>query len=443
MTDRSGIDKIAVIGAGIMGSGIAAHCAAKGLQVLLLDLASGDGDRSAIAEAAKAAMLEGRAPLLDDADVAGRISTGNFDDDLARIADADLIVEAVVEDLEVKRALIEKLEAVRADGSILTTNTSGIPLRAICEGMPARLRGDIAVTHFFNPVKVMKLVELIPGQETSGAVIGRLDEFLTHRLGKGVVHAKDTVNFIANRIGCFWLLAGLGEADSVLGEALNIERVDAAMSAPVGVPPTGLFGLVDLIGLDVMGLVAANLGEHLSGDDPGRPYLSLPAGIQAMLDAGQLGRKSGGGFYRMTKTDDGGRLRESYDYGARTWRQSEAVALPEAEQTLSGLLFSKSAIGQYAWKVMGGTLCYAADLVPEISDNIAGIDRALRWGFAWKQGPFEMLDGLGPAAVIARLEAEGRAVPAMLEVLRSAGAESFYQNDGTEALDPDGAYHPV
>lgn len=438
MTTKREIGTVAVLGAGTMGSGIAAHCASKGLKVLLLDMPAKEGGRNAIAEAAKARMLEGRAPLLDDPTEAERIETGNFEDDLNRVGEADLIVEAIVEDLTAKRALFEKLEAVRAEGSIVTSNTSGIPLRAISAGLPARLRQDVAITHFFNPVKVMKLVELVPGEDTSAEVVATLDAFLSERLEKGVVHAKDTVNFIANRIGCFWLLAGLAEADG-----LSVEEVDAAMSAPVGVPATGLFGLVDLVGLDVLGLVAANLSENLPADDPGRAYVELPAPVRAMLERGQLGRKTGGGFYRMRQTEDGGRVRETYDAASDAWRPSAAVELPEAERNLAGLLFSESPVGRFAWKVMGGTLLYAAHLVPEISDSIVGVDRAMRWGFAWKQGPFQMLDALGPARVIERVEAEGGAVPRMLRVLREAGAETFYRAGGTEALGPDGGWQAV
>ncbi len=437
------INTVAVMGAGTMGSGIAAHCASKGLDVLLLDMASAEGERNAVAAGAKARMLEGRAPLLDEAAEAARITVGNFEDDMGRVGEVDLVIEAIIEDLGAKRALFEKLEAVRREGSILATNTSGIPLRDIAAGMPERLRRDVAVIHFFNPVKVMRLVELVPGEETSADVLDCLDRFLSGRLEKGVVRAKDTVNFIANRIGCFWMLAGLAEGEAALAKGVDLETMDAAMSAPVGVPATGLFGLVDLIGLDVLGLVASNLAENLPTGDVGRDYVALPADIQAMLDAGQLGRKSGGGFYRMRKTEDGGRLREVYDHPARVWRDGGQPALAEAERDLAGLLFSTSAIGHYAWKVMGGTLLYAAGLVPEISDDIVGIDRAMRWGFAWKQGPFQMLDSLGPAEVAARLEAEGRPPPAMMKVLRDSGSESFYRGDGSEYLGADGVYHRV
>ena len=232
MTTRR-IDKVAVMGAGTMGSGIAALCAANGIEVLLLDLASREGERNAVAAGAKAAMLEGRAPLLEAAADAERIAVGNFDDDMGRLGSVDLIVEAIVEDLGAKRALFEKLEAARRDGSIVTTNTSGIPLRDIVAGLPERLGRDVAVTHFFNPVKVMKLVELVAGEATTGEVVECLESFLRHRLSKGVVRAKDTVNFIANRIGCFWLLAGLAEGEAAIANGVSIETMDAAMSAPV------------------------------------------------------------------------------------------------------------------------------------------------------------------------------------------------------------------
>ena len=269
-----------------------------------------------------------------------------------------------------------------------------------------------------------------------------MQAFLGDGLDKGVVLAKDTVNFIANRIGCFWLLAGLIEGGKA-GGALSIEAIDAGMSAPVGVPPTGLYGLVDLVGLDVLGLVSTNLRENLPANDTGRDYLDLPTGIAQMLERGQVGRKAGGGFYRMRKTDDGGRVKETFDVAAGDWRASDVATLDAEHQSLTGIIFADDALGRYMWTVMGGTLLYAAGLVPEICDSIVGIDRAMRWGFNWKQGPFEMLDTLGPARVIERLESEGRPRPAMLQVLRDAGAEHFYRDDGREYLGHDGDWHAV
>jgi 3-hydroxyacyl-CoA dehydrogenase len=422
------IGSVAVMGSGTMGAGIAALCASKGAKVLLLDMPAKEGDRNAIAKAARERMAQQK--LLEPAQ-AQAVEVGNFE--------ADLIVEAIVENVSAKRALFEKLEKVRRDGSIVTTNTSGIRLAEITAGMPKRLRRDVAVTHFFNPVKVMRLVELVPGEDTSGEVVETLAAYLSKGLGKGVVWGKDTVNFIANRIGCFWMLAGLNENAGAYKE-LSVEQVDALMGQPVGVPPTALYGLCDLVGLDVLGLVARNLGANLSAQDAGRKYAQLPPVAQKMLERGQVGRKAGGGFYRMTTGADGQKLKETFDLGSETWRPSQNVKLDDAHATLQGALTADDALGRFGWTVMGGTLLYAADLVPEISDDIVNVDRAMRWGFAWRQGPFEMLDALGPARVVERLEREGRPLPAMLKVLRQAKAETFYRDGGKRFLGRDGQW---
>jgi 3-hydroxyacyl-CoA dehydrogenase len=426
-----------------MGAGIAALCANAGCDVLFMDIPAREGDRNAIAAGALERMQGGKAPMLKDEAAVARMQVGNFDDDMQRLGEMDWIVEVIVENLGIKRSLFERVEAARKEGSIVTTNTSGIMLKAITEGMPERLRKDVAVTHFFNPVLVMKLVELVPGEDTEREVIDTMAGFLSNELGKGVVWAKDTVNFIANRIGCFWMLAGMNEAMAALKAGCDVEDIDAVQSAPVGIPPTGLYGLVDLVGLDVLGLVIENLKANLPAGDVGRAYCKLPAPIQGMLDGGQVGRKAGGGFYRMSKADDGSRLKETFDIKTGQWRPSKEASLDDAHRTLDGLMFADDALGRFTWTVIGGTLLYAADLVPEIADDVVNIDRAMTWGFNWRQGPFEMIDALGPDKVIARLEAEGRPLPKMLQVLRDAGAEGFYRNGGSEFLGLDGNWHPV
>ena len=436
------INSVAICGSGTMGAGIAALCANAGLPVLLMDMPAREGERNGVAAAAVENMQGGRQPMLKDAEALARITIGNFQDDMAKIAGCDWIVEAIIEDLAIKRDFFAKVEAARGDGSIVTSNTSGIMLRAITEGLPERLGRDIAVTHFFNPVLVMKLVELIPGAGTDGEVMDTLAEFLGG-LGKGVVFAKDTVNFIANRIGCFWLLNGLNRAQTALDEGCSMEDIDAALSKPLGVPPTGLFGLLDLIGLDVMALVAENLRQNLTENDAGLAHAKFPKVPREMLERGQIGRKAGGGFYRMAKSDDGGRTKETFDLTTGAWRASTAVELPDHLLDAEGLLFDEGPLGALAWAVMGGTLLYAADLIPQISDDVVNIDNAIRWGFGWRKGPFEMLDHLGPDRVMARLEAHGRPLPRMLQVLRHAGAAGFYRDDGAEFLGLDGAWHPV
>ncbi|MCW8861169.1 MAG: 3-hydroxyacyl-CoA dehydrogenase family protein [Rhodospirillales bacterium] len=438
------IRSVAVLGSGTMGLGIAALCANRGIPVLLLDVASEGGNRNAVAEKALERMQSIRPPALDDPENVRHIKTGNFDDDLARISECDWVCEAIVEDLAVKRAFFQKLEPLRRDGSIVTTNTSGIPLRAICEGMGERFRRDIAVTHFFNPVNIMKLLELVPGEDTDPEVMSALSQFCGGLLGKGVVYAKDTVNFIGNRIGCFWMLSGLHMARAArINDGLTAETVDALMSAPVGLPGTGLYGLIDLIGLDVMDFVGKNLDVNLPAGDAGRAYTVFPPEEAAMLARGQLGRKTGGGFYKLVKHSDGSKSKETFDLGAQEWRAAEEISLNAIHTDLGSLVFAQDAEGRFAWDLMVGTLCYAADLVPEISDDIVNIDRAMRWGFAWSKGPFEMLDAIGPLRVVERLEREGRPVPAMLSVLRAAGKGHFYVDDGARYLGRDGAYHAV
>jgi 3-hydroxyacyl-CoA dehydrogenase len=431
------IGSVAVLGAGTMGSGIAALCAQAGCRVALLDLTR------AAAEQAVGRMVEGRPPMLDDPARAELITPGSFEDLPAAVGSADWICEAVLEDLATKRALFDRLEPLRRDGSVVSSNTSGILLRTITAGLPERLRRDIAVTHFFNPVKVMRLVELVPGAETRAEVIATLERFLAERLGKGVVHAKDTVNFIGNRIGCFWMLSGLHKAHAGLADGLSMEQIDALLAAPVGAPPTGLYGLLDLIGLDVLALVAKNLAANLPEGDAGLAFARLPAIEQAMVERGQLGRKTGGGFYRLVRHDDGTRSKEAFDLRRQEWRAAEDVALAPAHGDAAALLFDDSPQGRLAWDVMGGTLCYAANLVPEIADDLVNIDRAMRWGFNWQRGPFELLDALQPARVIERLQRGGQPLPRLLQVLRRAGAERFYGEAGQTFLGADGAFHPL
>ncbi len=431
------INSVAVIGGGTMGAGIAGKCADAGCKVLLLEI-----NEDAAAKAMER-ITGGRSPAIDNPESAKLIETGTFGE-LERIAGYDWICEAVIEDLQTKRDLFEKLEAARTPGSVISTNTSGIPLRSIVEGMPEGLRRDIVVTHFFNPVKVMKLLEVVPGEDTTPDVVTAMAAFGAQKLGKGVVHAKDTVNFIGNRIGCFWLLSGLHKARKARHEGgLSMETIDATMSGPVGLPPTGLYGLIDLIGLDVMDFVGKNLSDNLPEVDIGHGYTAFPPEEEAMLERGQLGRKTGGGFYRVTKTDDGGRLKETFDLDNDAWRMAQNPQLADTHGTLGGIMTADDAIGAFARDLMGGALRYAADLVPEIADDIVNIDRAMRWGFAWSQGPFQMMNELGLAMLIEHLEASDIRLPAMLQVAKHVGADSFYRADGSEFLGCDGAWHKV
>lgn len=426
------IESVAVLGCGTMGAGIAAASAAAGCRVLMLDITP---------EAVE------RGLAVVDEEHRHLIETGTFDSDLPRIVDYDWICEAIIEDLQTKRRLFERVEPLRRPGSVVSSNTSGIPLRSIADGMPESLRRDIAITHFFNPVRVMKLFELVPGEDTDPAVIDAFAAFGANQLHKGVVHAKDTVNFIGNRIGCFFMLSGLHRAKPFLAEGLTQETIDAVLGGPVGLPSTGLYGLIDLIGLDVMDLVGKNLAINLPDGDPGRAFTSFPAAEQRMLERGQLGRKTRdtGGFARVLRSAEGAKTVETFDLESERWRAAEPPDLAGVPTELGDVVFHDSLHGRLAWDMFGGTLRYAAGLVPEIAGDIANVDNAIRWGFNWQLGPFEMLDHLGPARVIERIESEGAEVPAMLGVLGDAGAQSFYRTADAQRvmMMPDRTWAPV
>ncbi len=400
-----------------MGSGIAAASAAAGCRVLMLDVSA-------------EAVERGLATV--DEEHRHLVATGTFDDDLARIADYDWICEAIVEDLDTKRELFERVEPLRRPGSVISSNTSGIPLRDIADGFPDRFRADVAITHFFNPVRVMKLFELVPGADTTDDVIEAFASFGSQQLDKGVVHAKDTVNFIGNRIGCFFMLSGLHKAKPFLADGMSQETIDAVLGRPVGLPPTGLYGLIDLIGLDVMDLVGRNLAVNLPEGDAGRAYTSFPEVEQRMLDRGQLGRKARqlGGFGRVQKLEDGSKRFETFDLVTESWRDATEPDLTGVPADLGEVLFAESQHGALAWEIFGGTLLYAADLIPEIADDIVNVDNAIRWGFNWAKGPFELLDHLGPQRVIDKVRADGAELPHMLAVLDESDSDTFYRDGG-------------
>ena len=424
----SNINSIAVLGAGTMGAGIAALAADKDCKVLLLDISD------EAAQKGKDSMISERNPMLSDPSKINNVETGTFENDFELIKNYDWICEVVVEKLDIKRQIFEKIEKYRKDGSIVSSNTSGIPLRDITENMPDRLLSDVCITHFFNPVKVMKLCELIPGEKTKPEILDNLSIFLQDIMNKGVVNAKDTVNFIGNRIGCFLILKGLHQGKKAREVGLIQEEIDGLMSRPIGLPPTGLYGLVDLIGLDVMYSVGKNLAINLPKDDQGLIYVNLPTEEQNMFDSGQLGRKTGGGFYRMQKLDNGEKKKEVFDLSNLEWRDAKKISI---DGDLN-MMLEDTEQGNYLWQVMGSTLAYAADLIPEIADDILNIDRAMRWGFAWSKGPFEILDEIGPNNFINKCKENNISIPKMLQILDESENDTFYK-DG-KYLTKDGNY---
>ena len=424
----STIERVAVIGSGVMGGGIAAHLANAGASVLLLDVAAKGGpDRSAVARAAVERLVKSNPPAFMHRRAAGRIDAGNLDDDLPRVGEADWIVEAVVERLDVKRDLYARLDAVRKPGAAVSSNTSTIPLARLTEGASAALQRDFAITHFFNPPRYMRLLEIVRGPATRPELVEQLRDFADRRLGKGVVECKDTPGFIANRIGVFWLQCALIEA---IEAGLGVEQADAALGPAAGIPKTGVFGLLDLIGLDLMPHVAGSMDALLPPGDALRRYMEVPEVLRRMVAGGYTGRKGKGGFYRLRR-EGGERIKESIDLATGEYRRSERArpACVEAAKTggLRALVEHDSEEGRYAWRVLSSVLAYSASLVPEISDDVAGVDAAMRLGYNWREGPFELADRLGAGRLADRLRAEGRPAPPLLEAAREGG---FYREAG-------------
>ena len=440
---RIRIRKAAVIGAGTMGSGIASHLANAGVPVVMLDVASdGEGGRNQIAEGAVERLLRSSPPAFMHPDNAKLITTGNIDDDLSLIADADWIAEAVVERLDIKRSLYEAIDKLRAPGSILSSNTSTIPLAVLTENMPATLKRDFCITHFFNPVRYMRLLEIVKGPDTRADIIETLTTFCDVTLGKGVVPCNDTPGFLANRVGVFALQVGLVEA---VAAGLSVEEADAIMGRPMGIPKTGVFGLYDLIGLDLMLDVAANLRSALPEDDA---FQEVAAGIPAVAELvarGHTGNKGGAGFYREVR-DGGESRREALDLSSGEYRPARRLvpgaALAVETGGLRGLVEYPDRHGRFAWRVLARTLSYAASLLPEVGEDIVPVDEAMKLGYSWSRGPFEMIDELGVSWFTSRLRAEAMAVPGILDM---AEASSFYRTAGErlEHLGYDGRYHPL
>jgi 3-hydroxyacyl-CoA dehydrogenase len=439
---EAAIKKVCVIGAGTMGAGIAAQVANAGVPVLLLDIVPKEGgNRNAIAEGAVARMLKADpAPFMSKA-AAKLVETGNIEDHLDKVADCDWIIEAVIERLDIKQGLYARLEQVKRPGTAVSSNTSAIPLANLIEGRSEAFRRDFLITHFFNPPRYMRLLEIVTGPETDSAVAKKVESFADIAMGKSVVHAKDTPGFIANRIGTYWIQLGLNAAFDM---GLTVELADAIAGKPMGVPKTGIFGLVDLVGIDLMPHLQASLTSTLPQDDPYHAIARNHPLIEKMIADGYTGRKGKGGFYRLGR-DTNGRRKEAIDLAAGEYRPTIKPLGPTgraAKGDLRALVETKGPIGEYAWAVLGGTLAYAAGLVPSAAADIVAIDDAMKLGYNWKAGPFEMIDKLGAAWLAQRLEAEGKPVPEMLKV---AGDRPFYrvEEGRRQYLDQSGTYRDL
>jgi len=438
------IHKAAVIGAGVMGSGIAAQIANAGVPVLLLDVPAGNGgDRSALAKGAIQRMLKtDPAPFMHKA-AAKLVEPGNTEDDLGRLAEVDWIIEVVVEDLEIKRALYARIEAARKDGSIVSSNTSTLPLAMLVAGQPERFARDFLITHFFNPPRYMRLLELVTGAATRPEALAEIQEFADRRLGKSCVLCNDTPGFVANRIGNFWLQCAVNAARD---HGLTVEEADAVMSRPLGIPKTGVFGLLDLVGLDLIPKVDASLAAALPEGDAYHGIRRDWDLLDRLIAKGHTGRKGKGGFYRLDKSS-GERVKEalnleSGDYATAAKPILESLSASKAGG-LKALVAHQDRGGRFAWAVLSQTLAYAATHVPETTGAIHDVDRALKFGYAWKFGPFELIDKLGAADFAARLAEDGQAVPPLLATAAEAGA--FYRTEGgrLQYLSVEGSYEDV
>jgi 3-hydroxyacyl-CoA dehydrogenase len=436
------IRKAAVIGAGVMGAGIAAQFANAGVPVLLLDIVpTGAANRNVLAEGAISNMLKTDPAPFMSARAAKWVTAGNVEDHLAQIGDCDWIIEAVTERLDVKQALYRKIDALRRPGSAVSSNTSTIPLRLLTQGLSDGFTRDFLITHFFNPPRYMRLVEIVTGMNTDPQVAQAICRFADQVLGKSIVRCKDSPGFIANRLGTYWLQVGVVEA---MDAGLSIEAADAVIGKPMGIPPTGVFGLIDLVGLDLMPHINASLTAALApGDAFHAANRDLPL-IQQMIAQGFTGRKGKGGFYRLNRAN-GGKTKEAIDLATGAYRPEQKPELTElhsASNDLRALLSSDTKVGRYAWRVLGQTLAYAASLVPEAADNIHAIDEAMRLGYNWRWGPFELLDRLGASWFAGKLEQQGLPLPALLAAARD---KSFYRLlDGRrQFLGTDGAYHDI
>lgn len=436
------IRKVAVFGAGVMGAGIAAHIANAGLPVVLFDIAEkGNPEHNAVAARAIARLLTADpAPLMHRRN-AELIEPANIDDHLALLADCDWIVEAIIERADAKRDLYAKLERARKPGSIVSSNTSTIPLGTLLEGLPASFARDFLITHFFNPPRYLRLLEVVPGPLTREDAVRAIMDFADIRLGKTCVRCKDTPGFIANRIGIYWLQCAVLHA---IEDGVTVEEADAVLGPAMGFPKTGVFGLLDVIGLDLVPHVLASMKDLLAPQDAFHEVSREPDLIRRMIAEGFTGRKGKGGFYRKSTAKDKGK--EALDLSTGTYRPARDAKLDSVRASrrngVHALFSHPDKGGRYAWAVMARTLAYAATLVPEIAGDIVSVDEAMRLGYGWKYGPFELIDKLGPAWFAKKLVESQIAVPPLLAL---AEGRSFYRVEGgrLQYMLTDGGYREV
>jgi 3-hydroxyacyl-CoA dehydrogenase len=437
----SDIKKIAVIGSGVMGAAIAAHMANAGIPTLLLDIVKDPNDRNSLAKGAIEKMLKTSPAPFMHAKNAKLVTPGNLEDDLEKLKDVDWVIEAVIERLDIKHDVYKKIDAHRHSGTIVSSNTSTIPLHELVKGLPEAFQKNFLITHFFNPPRYMRLLEIVKGEKTDKEIVEKISEFGDVVLGKGIVPCKDTAGFIANRLGVYWMTVAINEA---FDKKISVQEADAVMGKPMGIPKTGVFGLVDLVGIDLMPHLSKSLLANLPEKDAYRDtYRELPL-VNKMIADGYTGRKGKGGFYRLN-TEGGKKQKEVIDLQTGNYaaeKKSEVAAADAGKKGIKAVLEFNSPHGAYAKSVMLKVLHYAASLIPQIADRITDADNAMKWGFNWKYGPFEMMDQVGTDWLIAEFKSAGMSVPPLLQ---NAAGKTFYKviEGKLHYLDTNGEYEPV
>jgi 3-hydroxyacyl-CoA dehydrogenase len=431
------IRKVAVLGAGVMGSGIAAHLANAGIPCLLLDIVppnAGPGDRNKFANGALANLKKAKPAPLFSAAPLQLISVGNFEDDFSKLKECDWVIEVVKEDLKVKQAVFAKVEANIRPGTIVSSNTSGLSIKGMLEGRGADFRKNFLVTHFFNPVRYMRLLELVAGEETDPKVLAEVARFGETVLGKGIVYGKDTTNFIANRIGTYGMMKVL---QGLTAAELSVEEVDKVFGPAMGRPKSAVFRTADIVGLDTFIHVAKNCYDTLTQDED-RETFKIPAFVEQMVAKGQLGEKSGAGFYKKVKGEGGKSDIHVLDLGTMEYRAQKKVrfeslgAAREVEdlgERIATVMKGTDKAAKFAEKTTFETLAYASRRMPEIADDYVNIDRAMRWGFGWDMGPFQVWDAYGVKAGLERMKALGLKPAAWVEEMLGSGRTMFYEVD--------------
>ena len=385
------IKKVVVIGSGTMGSGIAAQVANAGIPVFLLDLPSNEGPRNKIVENAKERIVNSRPPLLVEKSKIDLIHAGNIDDDINLVGEADWVVEAVVERIDIKHSIYKKIEEVRKPDSIVSSNTSTIPLKVLSENMSPEMKNFFCITHFFNPVRYMGLLEIVREPTNDKEKINLLKSFCDEKLGKGVIICKDTPGFLGNRVGVYAMQVAMTEAFKM---GLTIEEADAVFGRPMGIPKTGVFGLYDLIGIDLMADVLKSFIKELPKDDPFHEVAQENPFITKMIEDGYTGRKGKGGFYRMNK-ESGQKILEAVNLKTGDYSPSKKIDLGIDDKVNIEYLISRNdKYGEYAWSVLSKIVLYASSLIPDVTSEHNNIDEAIRLGFNWTMGPFEILDAI-------------------------------------------------